>query len=402
MRAIGLPRSRALVAFDGLPLHEMERVERGHLAGAGSPLELVQVYEALLGLAYLEDERPSVSEHARVYVLSAHAVEEVLLPFGHLQGDVPDDLLDGGLVHLALPVAVGAALPVALPAGPDGLRDLAAVLVVASGDEQGGDVELDVPEAGVHEGHDLGVLELHPAVDHGERDLPDLAVELGLDGFRVLEAVLLPEGLLVGGNRRFDPRSDQEVLGFDRVDGLRGDLREAGHEVEDPFAHGACLGRFRCGSVGLGQSFAYEPSADVVGHAGADLSEHASEATVAESLVREGAGLVQDLGYPVLHALASDVESHLGYPEPGALAFEVVVHGGVLASLEDQLHGVLRHGEGDRVADESHGVAVDHHVHSGQVLDDAAGLPVLPDEPSADPLELVLAVSDELAEVHDL
>ena len=217
----------------------MQGVERGHVAGAGPPLELVQVYEPPPGLGDLQDEGPPVAEHARVDVLAAHAVEEVLLPVGHLQGDVPDDLLHGGLVHLALAVAVGASLAVALPAGPYGLGDLAAVLVVAAGDEERGDVQLDLAEACVHQGDDLGILELHRAVDHGECQLSDLAVELGLDGLRALELVLLPQGLLALGDLRLHLGADEEVVRLDRIDRLGHVLGEAGEQVEDVLAQGA-------------------------------------------------------------------------------------------------------------------------------------------------------------------
>ena len=63
---------------------------------------------------------------------------------------------------------------------------------------------------------------------------------------------------------------------------------------------------------------------------------------------------------------------------------------------------MLGDGQADRVADESYGVAVDDHVNPGEVLDDATGLPVLPDEPSADPVHLPAPLADELLQVHDL
>ena len=278
----------------------MQGVERGHVAGAGPPLELVQVDEPPPGLGDLQDEGPSVAEHARVDVLAAHAVEEVLLPVGHLQSDVPDDLLHGGLVHLALAVAVGASLAVALPAGPYCLGDLAAVLVVAAGDEERGDVQLDLAEAGVHQGDDLGVLELHRAVHLGEGQLPDLAVQLGFDGFGATQAVLVPYLLLLLDDLGLDPGSDQEVVGFDVGDAVDGGVGEPVQQFEDILAQGTELGRRGVHTL-LGQGLADIATPVLIGGAGADLAEHASKAVVAQSHLGEPSRLVIVLVDPLFH-----------------------------------------------------------------------------------------------------
>ena len=201
-----------------------------------SCLELIEVDLAYAGLADLEDEGSSLSETEGVDILPAHAVEEMFLPTGHLQSDVTDDLLDGGLVHLSGVMASGASLAVAHPAGPDGLRDLAAQFVVASLDEYGRTVKCDVCETGVYACHDLRCLELHGTVDHGKCQLTDFAVEFGLDALAFLKFKFSLHLLLPLGNLGLNPRTDEEVLRLHGIDRISDSFSISAQHVEGVLA----------------------------------------------------------------------------------------------------------------------------------------------------------------------
>ncbi len=208
------------------------------------------------------------------------------------QDRVADDLLHGGLVHLAGAMAPLAALAPAA-AGPSGLRDLPRELAVATVDEQRRDVELHVGEPGVDQRDDLRASRNSTSLRvRGLDHLPDLLVQLGLDRLGLVLADLGPDPLLPLLDGGVDPASDEEVVDT-RPWTWRSMTASAkrGTIVEDVLADraldgGGSLLLVRPGCAGSSSVIRMDSAPFAVGQSGVDVSEEAAQAVIAQ-IVRQ-------------------------------------------------------------------------------------------------------------------
>ncbi len=260
----------------------------------------------LPGLGDLQDERAAGAEHAGVDVLPAHSVEEVVPSLRHAHQWIADDLLHAVLVHLADAAATFASLSAAHAARPPGLRYLSRVLAVAAVDEQGGDVQGHVAEAGVHQRHHVGRGEIDLLVYLSLDQLADLPVQFSLDRLGGLSSYLGPQLLLAVLQGRVDPGADEERIMLDLRQLRGGGLGEAGQLLEhvlaqparfvrrDLLAPGAALQRHRDAHVA---------SSFLVRGAALDLGEQPPQAMVAQVMIQRLIGPGND-GVHECHLMA--------------------------------------------------------------------------------------------------